>query len=187
MFVVFVEGSINEFQCRQNSNYLYELRRKILWPRILNPKNFEIFQSTKIDSNENKAIHSIENMILKAKSRRYRGISKMKSREKTRIVRKKWSQPLDHKQVSKGDGTRLSKGKVSPADTRCTCSLIFRWRSSSISSLWNWWKVWSVWIPLLRLYHFILLNKISVSTTKCPEWQLKAFHKYPYLSICPLD
>ena len=37
--VVSVEGTIHEFQYPWNGNYLYKLRKKILWPRILNPTN----------------------------------------------------------------------------------------------------------------------------------------------------
>ena len=39
IFVVFVEGSIHEFQYPRNCNFLYELWRKIPYPRILNPLN----------------------------------------------------------------------------------------------------------------------------------------------------
>ena len=36
IFVVFVKGQIHGFQNPQNSNFLYEVWRKILWHRILN-------------------------------------------------------------------------------------------------------------------------------------------------------
>ena len=39
IFVVFAEGPIYEFQYPRISDFLYELRRKILWPWILNPTN----------------------------------------------------------------------------------------------------------------------------------------------------
>ena len=39
IFVVFVEGPIHEFQYPWISDSLYELWRKILWPRIMNPTN----------------------------------------------------------------------------------------------------------------------------------------------------
>ena len=39
IFMVFVEGPIHEFQYQRNGNILYELWKKILWRRILNPKN----------------------------------------------------------------------------------------------------------------------------------------------------
>ena len=39
IFVVFVEGAIHEFQYQRISDFLYEKRRKILWSRILNPRN----------------------------------------------------------------------------------------------------------------------------------------------------
>ena len=39
IFVVFVEGPNHEFQYPRNGNFLYELWKKILWPRILNPTN----------------------------------------------------------------------------------------------------------------------------------------------------
>ena len=39
IFVVFVEGPSHEFQNPRISDFLYELWRKILWPRILNPTN----------------------------------------------------------------------------------------------------------------------------------------------------
>ena len=58
IFVVFVEGPIYEFKYPRNSEFLYELWRKILWQRILNPTNASFFQSTKIITSENKAIHN---------------------------------------------------------------------------------------------------------------------------------
>ena len=39
IFLVFVEGSIHEFQYPQISDFRYELWRKILWSRILSPTN----------------------------------------------------------------------------------------------------------------------------------------------------
>ena len=39
IFVVFVEGPVHEFKYPRNSDFLYELWRKILWPRISNPMN----------------------------------------------------------------------------------------------------------------------------------------------------
>ena len=58
ILVVFVEGPIHEFQYPRNGNFLYELWKKILYPRILNPTNVSFFvQSTKIGTHENKAIH----------------------------------------------------------------------------------------------------------------------------------
>ena len=33
--MVFVEGPIQQFQCQQNSDVLYELLKKILWQQIL--------------------------------------------------------------------------------------------------------------------------------------------------------
>ena len=59
IFVVFVEGPIHEFQCPRNSDFLYELWRKILWPRNFEPHEYLIFlQSMKIGTLENKAIQS---------------------------------------------------------------------------------------------------------------------------------
>ena len=43
IFVVFVEGLIHKFQYSRNGNFLYELWKKILWPRILNPTNVSFF------------------------------------------------------------------------------------------------------------------------------------------------
>ena len=37
--LIFVEGHIHELQCQRNSDFLYELWRKILWPWSLNPTN----------------------------------------------------------------------------------------------------------------------------------------------------
>ena len=67
--------------------------------------------------------------------------------------------------------------------------LVIRWRSSSVEKSWNRWKVWSVWshynwfrvrmscnIHERKRIQF-LLNKISVSTIKLPEWRFKAFHE----------
>ena len=45
-----------------------------------------------------------------AKSRRYRWIFKVKSREKTQQFRENWSQQLEHKQVPNRDGTRCPEG-----------------------------------------------------------------------------
>ena len=42
IFVVFVESPIHEFQYPRIGNFLHELWRKILWPRILNPTNVSI-------------------------------------------------------------------------------------------------------------------------------------------------
>ena len=39
IFMVFVEGPIYEFQYPRKSNFLYELWKKLLWPRMLNPSN----------------------------------------------------------------------------------------------------------------------------------------------------
>ena len=47
---------------------------------------------------------------LSAKSRKYRGVFKVKSRVKTRQVQEIWSQQFEHKQVPKGDGTRCPEG-----------------------------------------------------------------------------
>ena len=78
-----------------------------------------------------------------AKWRKYRGIFKMKSREKTRQVMGNWSQQLEHKQVTKR--RNQMSGKVN-----CSCwhgtsvanaPLVIRWRSSSLSMSWNWRKV----------------------------------------------
>ena len=47
IFVAFLEGPIHEFQCQRNSDSYYELWRKILWPRILNPTNVWFFFNTR--------------------------------------------------------------------------------------------------------------------------------------------
>ena len=60
----------------------------------------------------------------KMKSRKYRGIFKVKSREKTRQARGNWSQ-LKHKRVAKGTEPGLRKGKRSllTCKTRCKWSM----------------------------------------------------------------
>ena len=50
---------------------------------------------------------------LQAKLRRYRGIIKVKIREKPRQFREHWSQQLEHKQVPKGTELGVRKGKSS--------------------------------------------------------------------------
>ena len=45
ILVVFVEGLIHEFQYSWISDYLYELWRKILWPRILNHNKISFSRS----------------------------------------------------------------------------------------------------------------------------------------------
>ena len=59
IFMVFMEGPIQEFQYPQNDNFLYDLWKKMLWPRISNPTNVIFVQSMKIGTHENKVIHSI--------------------------------------------------------------------------------------------------------------------------------
>ena len=49
IFIVFAKGPIQEFQCPWNSNFLYELWRKILLPHILNPTNMSfLFNARKL-------------------------------------------------------------------------------------------------------------------------------------------
>ena len=60
----------------------------------------------------------------KAKSRKYRGLCKVKSRVKTRHVREIWSQQLEHKQVPKREtesGVRNGKLSLVACHTRCKC------------------------------------------------------------------
>ena len=62
----------------------------------------------------------------KAKSRKYQGVFKAKSRVKTWHVRDFWSQQLEHKQVPKrGTEPSVRKGKRSllASHTRCKCSM----------------------------------------------------------------
>ena len=71
---------------------------------------------------------------LKAKSRKYRGVFKVKSRVKTRQAPEIWSEQLEHKQVPKrGDGT--TTGTVSVPCWHATPVAIKRKRSDSI--LWQ--------------------------------------------------
>ena len=61
-----------------------------------------------------------------AKSRKYQGVFKMKSREKTQQVRENWSQQLEHKQVPKRGtepGVRKGKRSLLARHTRCKCSM----------------------------------------------------------------
>ena len=61
-----------------------------------------------------------------AKSRKYRGVFKEKSRVKTWQLRRIWSQQLEHKQVSKrGTEPGVQKGKrtLIACHTRCKCSM----------------------------------------------------------------
>ena len=60
-----------------------------------------------------------------AKSRKYRGIFKVKSREMTQQVRKNLSQELNHKHVPKGTKPDVRKGKRSllTCHIRCRCSM----------------------------------------------------------------
>ena len=45
IFVVFVEGSTHEFQYPRNGDFLYELWREILCPRILNPSSERVLSN----------------------------------------------------------------------------------------------------------------------------------------------
>ena len=61
-----------------------------------------------------------------AKSRKYRGVFKVKSRIKTRQILEIWSQQLEHKQFPKrGTEPDVRKGKRSllACHTRCKCSM----------------------------------------------------------------
>ena len=61
-----------------------------------------------------------------AKSRKYRGVIKVKSRVKTLQVRGIWSQQLEHKQVPKRGRNQVSvRGKcpLIACHTRCKCSM----------------------------------------------------------------
>ena len=63
---------------------------------------------------------------LKAKSRKYQGIFKVKSRVKTWQVRGIWSQQLEHKQIPKRgteSGVRKGKRSLLASHTRCKCSM----------------------------------------------------------------
>ena len=64
--------------------------------------------------------------VFKAKSKKYQGIFKVKSRVKTWQVRGIWSQPLEHKQVpQRGTEPGVRKGKHSllASHTSCKCSM----------------------------------------------------------------
>ena len=70
--------------------------------------------------------HSKKKSRWKAKSRKYQGVFKVKSRVKTWQVRGIWSQQLEHKQVPKrGTEPVMLKGKRSllASHTRCKCSV----------------------------------------------------------------
>ena len=61
-----------------------------------------------------------------AKSRKYRGVIKVKSRVKTRQVREIWSQQLEPKQVphwGTEPGVRKGKRSLLACHTRCKCSV----------------------------------------------------------------
>ena len=75
----------------------------------------------------------------KAKSRKYQGVFKVKSRVKTWQIRGIWSQQLEHKQVPQWGtepGVRKGKRSLLACTTRCKCSMETthnRLRSSSLS------------------------------------------------------
>ena len=82
----------------------------------------------------------------KAKSRKYRGIFKVKSREKTRQVRKLVS-TMEHKQFPKW-GRKQVPGRVSvpcwnvtPVANAPWKPLVIQWRSSSVLRSLYWWKI----------------------------------------------
>ena len=70
------------------------------------------------------------------KSRKYWGIFKVKSAEKTQRAQESWSQQLEHKQVPKRDGARCPKGISIPCwhatfvENSPWKSLVIWWRSS---------------------------------------------------------
>ena len=63
---------------------------------------------------------------IEAKFRKYRGVFKVKSREKTRQIRENWFQQIEHKQVSERGmepGVRKGKRDLLACHTRCKCSM----------------------------------------------------------------
>ena len=70
------------------------------------------------------AVHC--NLCQKVKSRKYRGIFKVKSREKTRQIQENWSQQLEYKQVQmRGTepGVLKSKRSLLACHACCKCSM----------------------------------------------------------------
>ena len=69
---------------------------------------------------------SYEVSISEAKSRKYQGLFKVKSRVKIWQIREIWSQQLEHKQVPKREkepGVRKGKRSLLACYTRCKCSM----------------------------------------------------------------
>ena len=65
-------------------------------------------------------------VIFEARSRKYQGVFKVKSRVKTWHVRKIWSHQLEYKQVPKRwtePGVRKGKRSLLASHTRCKCSM----------------------------------------------------------------
>ena len=84
-----------------------------------------------------------------AKSRKYRGVFKAKSRENSRQVRENYSQQLEHKHVQKRatePSVRVSVPcwHATPIANAQWKLLVIRWRSISLTRSSNWWKIWSV-------------------------------------------
>ena len=64
--------------------------------------------------------------LLNAKSRKYKGVLKVKSRVKTRQFRGIWSQQFEHTQIPKRGtepGVRKGKRSLLAYHTRCKCSM----------------------------------------------------------------
>ena len=71
-------------------------------------------------------LHKLFEYISKAKSRKYQGVFKVKSRVKTWQVRGIWFQQLERKQVPKRGtepGVRKGKRSLLACHTRCKCSM----------------------------------------------------------------
>ena len=128
----------------------------------------------------------------RAKSRKYRGVFKVKSRVKTWQVRGVWSQQLEHKEVPKREmepGVRKGKYSLLASHTRRKYSMETTHYSVMVK----------VGIKVMKLVeslceksllikdqnviqhswegYLILLNKIPISTIKRPEWRIQAFHE----------
>ena len=102
--------------------------------------------------------HSLAKPI-QTQSRKYRGIFKVKSREKTRQVREHWSQPLDQNKnkLQKGTISGAQKGKRSllACNIRCKCYI----ETTRISA-----KV-KLGIKVMKLVKSLLGLEVSV-----PDW-----------------
>ena len=123
---------------------------------------------------------------MEAKSRKYQGVFRVKSREKTRQVLEYWSQQLEHEQVPKSGtepGVRNGTRSLLTCHNRCKRSMVTTRNPVKVKLGIKVMKLeesligWDVTVTgqgsgcHLKLVRggFILLNKIPVSTIKLPE------------------